>query len=524
MRSGKSAWRAILVLLTVVVALFVGSSAYAQTLNYGPDNLLTGGSGGDAALAAGGASPATASKGCGTQSAWSMDAKTLTGVVDSLLSPFKDADKSIADTANNLASQMMPGAYALGSVLGISYFLWASLRYLADGKDNYMGVVVDSLIPIGIGVAVLKNYSQLVSGLQGIFTSMLVGPLSGGLTGQIAQLGRGLLNGIANGYIAEWNAMGCTSLLSTLAVYFNAFLTLLLLFISTILAVIALAELVGVLLTGSVLMGIGITVGPYFVIAGITPWSRNFMDKWLGFLMGAYFYKTLISIILALVNGVITDVVKDLSSYNGTTGLPLGKVLALVGLMWILRHIFQGVPSIVASLIGGHKMNPPSLNRDLGNVISDVYKALEKMERAEREERREAREERAEQRDIERTDMLRTAMAGGGGGQGSSGPTVNTQRGAFTPSGGGSVAPGAGFSSNSGAAQASPSGPSFGGGSGANFGSTRFRPQGGDVQDVNFSDVQGGGGPSAPQGPSDGGPPRLGGPDSGKRGGNFRLP
>ncbi|MFP3637940.1 type IV secretion system protein [Paraburkholderia sp. SIMBA_054] len=434
------------------------------------------------------------SGGCATSNAWKVEADTLVGVVGTMLAPFNDADTTIATTAFGLASQLMNGAYVVGGILASGYLLWSTLRYIADGQDNYISLAMDSMIPVAIGAAVLKNYATVVNGVQGIFQSMLVGSLSGGLTRQIAALFTGFLTGIAHGIVAEFNGIACANFFQSLAVYFNALLNVACLVVAVFLAIFALAELVGVLLTGSVLMGIGITVGPYFVVAGVTPWSRGFMDKWLSFLMGAFFYKTLITIILALMNGVISSVVNQVTTYDGTTGLPLGTVIALVGLMWVMRHIFLGVPGIVAALVGGHRMTPPSLNKAVGSAVKMAYDIKEdkarKEDRAQRQADRDARSQQGGQGPA--GSPSGGPSPGGGGGSGGGGPTVSTQRGSFNPStalgsGGTSGAPAlAGSPSSSGAG--SQSGGATGGSTSTSAGSMRFRPQG-DVQDVSFKDV-----------------------------------
>ena len=123
-----------------------------------------------------------------------------------------------------------------------------------------------------------------------------------------------------------------------------------------ILGAIALAELIGVMLFGSVMAGIGVALGPYFVIAGVTPWSRGYMEKWLGFTLAACFYKSLISIILTLLQPFITSFTSaTAAAASAPTGLLMGAAIAMVAFMWVLRYVFLDVPHIAAELLGnGH--------------------------------------------------------------------------------------------------------------------------------------------------------------------------
>lgn len=302
------------------------------------------------------ADTAPSSAGCTAVSAFNAEADTLKSIVGWMLDPFRTADASITSTANQVASAVMTGAYALGGLLAITYLLWATVKFVADGQDNYFAVVIETVVPVAIATSVLHQYSSVIGGIQGLFNSMGLSQ-AGGLTAAIANFGITLFNGLATSYKAEMAAIVCVILDNvSLSAYFSAVLSIFTMIFTGVLAAIALAELVGVMLFGSVLAGIGTAFGPYFIMAGITPWTRGYMEQWIGFIMAAFLYKSLISIVLTLLQPFIAGFTATVAAgATASTGLQMGAAITMVALMWILRSTFLDVPHIAAMLLGnGH--------------------------------------------------------------------------------------------------------------------------------------------------------------------------
>jgi len=364
-------------LFFVLFAMFAPSPVHAQASDNSSASDLAG-------TVTGGGSQGSST--CQQVDGFKAQADTVGAVVNTLMAPFTQASSVINSTANGMAGQMMGGARVLGGILALTYLLWSVVRFLADGDDNMMGLFVETGIPVGITAAALANYSTLIgsSGLQGIFNAMLASATGGGaLSSTITQFGNALFNGLANALAAALGAAACTSLFSaSLGVFANIFLTILCVLFAMILAVLALAELVGVLLMGIVLSGVGQAVGPYFLVCGVTPWTKGYMESWLRFLMAAFFYQTLISIVLKLITGVVQAATTSASSIaSATTGVQLGNAFAMVGLIWVLRHIFMGIPGMAAALIGGGHHRAASFNAAaaaLAGTVADMSKAIDK--------------------------------------------------------------------------------------------------------------------------------------------------
>lgn len=347
----------------------------------------------------------------------------------------------IASTASGIASGMTTGAYALGGILALSYFFWNTLRFLAAGDDNFIKLALDSLIPAAIGAAIVAEYSQIIAGFQGIFANMMSGVAgSGGLTAAITNFASSIYTSYGTALLSTAQGMSCTSILSTgaIAEFLHGILVTLLLAIGFLLAVIAFCDLIGVMLTGSVLVGVGISVGPYFIIAGITKWTSSFMMRWVGFTLSSMFYKTVITIVLALMTGVMTSVTAETRDYSGGTGgFPIGNAVAMVGLMWVLKHVFMAIPSIAVGLFAGASIGAPSM----GAAGKDIAKKLENMEKEaeRRENRQEDKADRAALQSVLQDVVTRLdTMGGGEGGPGGGGGSGQPGGGPGGGAGGGS--------------------------------------------------------------------------------------
>lgn len=446
--------------LAIVLLSFLGASrlALAQDIPLDPSDVA----------AATAATTPTATSGCSTNAGWSADADTFKGIVGTLLSPFNAADSVIANTAKTYASSVMSNAATLGGLLATTYIMWSLLKFMADGNGNYGALMIDSMAPVCIVSGVLANYSGLITGLQNLFTSMI--PAQGGISSQIATLAQGFMGGIATALKAMWNSLGCGGD-SGISVYLHAFFVGLLLIIAALLAIVALGEIVGVLFTGSVLMGVGIAVGPYFIATGVCKWSSDYMTKWLNFLMAALFYKSLISIVLYLVTGVVNSVVTTVSNNNGTTGFSIGNAVALIGIMWILRHVFLSIPGIAAALLGGGHHGAPSFNAAVDSGMNKAAAANQAFKKYS--------DEKAKQK-IQEQKQDQEPKGQSGEGQ-ASGPSAQTQGPQFSPLPSATLAGGSGGSSGAGSEGNS-------GQNRPNFAGTNKA----DATDVSFREVSGG--------------------------------
>ena len=294
-------------------------------------------------------------------------------VSDIILSPINSAQSTISSKANSMAASATPIALGLAGVLALSYFLWGVLDSLAGSGDSLMGIAVGSLIPAAIVAACLGSYSALVStngGVQGIlssFTQAATGSTTG--SAAIASFAQQMFNVFASSVKALFQGLGCINIWSwTVGIALQLILGSLILLIGLAFAVIAVGELVGVLLTGIIMVAIGVAVGPLFVACAVSRWSAGFFQQWLKFLLGASAYQMIISVVLSLVSAMLTAAQSQISSVNpaaidSTSGVSIAGILGLLGITWVLTHLFKQIPQMAHGLIGGGAIGHASFNR-----------------------------------------------------------------------------------------------------------------------------------------------------------------
>jgi hypothetical protein len=300
-----------------------------------------------------------------------------------------------------------------------------------------MGVAVGSLIPAAIVAACLGSYSSLVStngGVQGIlssFTQAATG--SSTASGSIASFAQQIFNVLASSVKALFQGLGCINIWSwTVGIALQLIFGSLILIIALAFAVIAIAELVGVMLTGIMMVAIGVAVGPLFVACAVSNWSKGFFQQWLKFLLGASAYQMIISVILSLVSSMLTSAQSQISSVNpaandSTAGVSIAGLFGLLGITWIMTHLFRQIPLIAHGLVGGGAIGHASFNRAVAamaaaaGAMAEMAKGNDKGKDGDKGEASHSGPESTE-----------GGGGGSGGGAGVSGPSVTSESGSFS--------------------------------------------------------------------------------------------
>ncbi|WP_321935255.1 type IV secretion system protein [Paraburkholderia sp. J8-2] len=376
-------------MFVLVVSMLVGGLAFAADTTSPLDSALSNGGSDSAAAATSSANAVTASTSCAqNSSAVTSKWSGLNAVVNALMTPITSAQTNINSAASSMAGKVTGVASALGGVLAISYVFWKAIQSAAGGGEPISVIVVESFIPAGIVGAVLASYNTLISGFQQLF-SAIVSALTGGgtLSTALVTFAQNLFTSLGTAFNAAATGLSCLSFMgSSLMDFMDAFFTLLLMVAAVILAFIALAEVVGVMLTGIILVGIGTGIGPVFVACGVCDWSKNFMHTWLKFLLGGMSYTMIVSVILSLLSSTMESMASTMQSQGGTvagssssgSGLHVGAALGFVGLMWVLKNVFSSVPAIASALIGhgGAAGRPPSFGSEASKAMTAATAAM----------------------------------------------------------------------------------------------------------------------------------------------------
>jgi hypothetical protein len=321
------------------------------------------------------ASTPSPASGCGASTAAQSESSGLTSTISAMLTPFVSADSMITGASSSVASGMKTGALALGGILAVTYLLWACLKLIADGSGNYLGLMVEVLVPVVLAVGVINQYSSVISSLQSL-AQMGLNPSGGGLTTTIVSYANTIFNAVTQADTVEQQTFSCFSWnTTTIGDLLHALLMEGLMYVVVIISAIGFAELIGIMLIGSVLVGVSVAVGPYFIIAGVTPWTRQMMMRWIEFAMASYCVKSLIMIVIQLITPVLSSATAQMSSATTGGSFPIVGVIILFGILWVTLKVFKGIPLMAGSLMGGGVTKAPSLVDDAKELAMRAAKA-----------------------------------------------------------------------------------------------------------------------------------------------------
>ncbi|WP_321816705.1 MULTISPECIES: type IV secretion system protein [unclassified Paraburkholderia] len=364
--------------------------------------------------------------------------------VDVIIAPINSAQSTIATKANSMASSASSVALVVAGLLAVTYLLWSIVDSYAGSGESIMSIMVGVLVPAAITSAAIGSYATLVStsgGIQGVitaFTQAATGSTS--VSSSMASLMQTLAETLGTAFTTLFSEAGCTGIWSfTSAMIGELLLSVLILICATVLAAIAIGDLVGVLLTGVIMVGIAVAVGPLFVACAVCKWSRGWFDSWLKFLLGASAYQMVVSIILTLVKGMVTSIQTEITTANpanssSSAGVSIAGLLGLLGMTWVLRHLFMQVPTIARGLFGGGGVGVASFNKAVAQGAKDAVKGAERTAKAVKATPAVARNvaAKAQRAAGAAKDFFGGGKGGDNGGQGSSGPTVSTETGSFS--------------------------------------------------------------------------------------------
>lgn len=320
------------------------------------------------------AAPAAAS-GCGASTTAQAEDNGLQTTISAMLTPFTAADSMVSGGGASIAAALTTGAMALGGILAVTYLLWAGLKLIADGSGNFLGLIVEVLIPIALAVGVISQYSSIIAGLQSI-AQLGLNPGGGSLTTTIVSYANTIFNAISQADAVEQQTFSCFSFTaSTIGDLLHALMMEGIMYIVVIISAIGFAELIGIMLLGSVLVGVSVAVGPYFIIAGVAPWTRQFMMKWIEFAMSAYCVKSLIMIVIQLITPVLSTATTQMSSATTGGAFPIVAIVILFGILWVTLKVFKAIPLMATSLMGSGVRKAPSLIDDAKELAMRVARA-----------------------------------------------------------------------------------------------------------------------------------------------------
>jgi hypothetical protein len=247
-------------------------------------------------------------------------------------------------------------ALTLGGSLALIYLIVESIGLLSGRNSSGIQVLFDVGLPVVLCSYLLLNYDMLMHEFAG----------KDGFLGYIRSLGGDPIASITNMYgsifdmVTRAISQSCESFLKTVSVFkmgttflafFDALITILFALGIVVLCLTGLTELIGLVLLGPFLGAIAIAFGPLFIAGLVTPWTREYFSKWLGFLVA--------SAVLTGVLGVCTTIVSTLftsftfGTYASAEAPVAAHMLLVVVIIMSINSLVQQAPQIASAMVPG---------------------------------------------------------------------------------------------------------------------------------------------------------------------------
>lgn len=241
-------------------------------------------------------------------------------------------------------------ALSFGGALALVYLLFEAFKSFSGKGDPLMNVLMDIGLPVMVAAVLINNYDTHMRNFA-LFLNEIAShggnPIQGVVTffsSALGMIGSALNQAISNFFKMNsfYQMLGAT--LDLLAVVLFC--------IPMIYIVIAgLAEIAAVILLGPFLFAVGAAFGPIFIVTIVTPWTKDYFGKWLGFLVGSAMVTGVTGVAIQIASTVFSNMhFNDLTSPGEPVALSLG--IGAILLMSV-NSILGQIPGIASALVPG---------------------------------------------------------------------------------------------------------------------------------------------------------------------------
>lgn len=238
-------------------------------------------------------------------------------------------------------------ALSLGGGLAFIYLLVEMIKSMGGRGDPPMYVLMDTALPIGIAAALIKEYANHIQNFRSLLdsvTSVAPAPMEGlahFFSSTMSMLGHAIAGAYDN---AGWgNLLGVVDLIATV------------LFCLPMLYILfaGLGEIVAILLLGPFLFAVGAAFGPVFIATLVTPWTRDYFGKWVGFMVAAQMVTGVAGVAIGIAAAAF-EAMNFTSVEPGANEIPVAVSLGIAAIMLMSVNAILGqIPSIASALVPG---------------------------------------------------------------------------------------------------------------------------------------------------------------------------
>lgn len=256
------------------------------------------------------------------------------------------------------AEKIVPVALSVGGGLAIIYVLVEVINMMAGRHTPMVLVIVDIALPVGFCAYVLKNYADIMmvfAGAGGFLDAFR--NIGGDVTLTIMDMYASILTMVGGAIKDSWDAVGIafspslSALSAILTSLFDLIACVLFAIVIILLCFSGLSEIIGLVLMGPFLTAVGVAFGPLFICGLVTPWTREYFSRWLGFIVASAVLSGVVGVCVAIATELFKSF-KFAAVSGGIAPSAAGLLIATVAITTI-NSLIQQAPSIASALVPG---------------------------------------------------------------------------------------------------------------------------------------------------------------------------
>lgn len=303
--------------------------------------------------------------------------KNLQGAAKAFASRFNEkTGDSLAAVGMGYANTLVKPALSVAGALALMYLFYEVLQFMGGKNGSMLTVLFDVGVPAVVTAMLIANYETnmgMFNGLLDLFRNLG----GGNPTGKIMQFYGTILNmisiAISNSYHSLAASISLTNfsasnIASSIA---DLFMTVIFALVILVIVFSSMAEVIGLLLLGPFLFAVGSAFGPLMLAGLVTPWTRDYVGKWIGFIVGS----AVVTGVLTIVISIATTIFLGLGFNEYVKGDPSAATMAMAAILVMsVNALISQAPGIASALI------PGSIGASKGGG-SDVTKGAQKVAR-----------------------------------------------------------------------------------------------------------------------------------------------
>lgn len=264
-----------------------------------------------------------------------------------------DLQQRLGDAGMQYANGLIPFALIIAGGLALVYLMYETLSYLGSSDGSFIQRLFDIGIPAVIAGLLITNYANQIAAFDQDVLSH-IRAIGGSPAAKVMQFYASILAMIGNSISEAWTAIDFDWKFwkPELMVLPMVDFVLTIIFCLGVVVIVfsSMAEILGLLLLAPFLYAIAVALGPILISGIVTPWTREYFTKWLGFLIGSAVLAGVLSVVISL---AIT-VFESMGLHSFVEGQSTASKMAMVAIILMaVNNLISQAPSISSALIPG---------------------------------------------------------------------------------------------------------------------------------------------------------------------------